>query len=154
MLVLTFRNKLYDFDTMKEFHIISRDDVIDIFKKVLNDDVAKHISSYIAHPIHEFIGELMLYNPLLNLTWSSSGYKLANDFIKQFGYSAYEKMRRRNIMIINNVGNFSGLGRPYLPVNMESRKIDISGEASQNGIKTSMSWTKKKMIQNYYKSIV
>ena len=154
MLVRTFRNKLYDFDTMKEFHIISRDDVIDIFKKVLNNDVVKHISSYISHPIHEYIGELMLYNPLLNLTWSSSGYKLANDYIKNFGYSAYEKMRRRNIMIINNVGNFAGLARPYLPVNNSDLKNDIMEVLKQNGLKVYKSWTKQKMVNHYYKSIV
>ena len=66
-------------------------------------------------------------------------------------------MRMQDIMVMNHsfkIYTKPYLARPYLPVNMESRKIDISGEASQNGVKTSMSWTKKKMINHYYKSIV
>jgi len=161
MVVLNLGNKLYDLDTMKEFHIISRDDVIDIFKEVLNNDVAKNISLFIAHPIHEYIGCAWLHfqnNDRLRVTWSDFAFLKPRisvyAFIEKYGYNKYMQMRMQDIMIMNSVEPYKGIGRPYLPVNMRSRKIDISGEASQNGIKTSMSWTKKKMINHYYKSII
>ena len=64
-------------------------------------------------------------------------------------------MRRRNIMIMNNVGHFKGLARTYLPAKMRSLvgrhslKNDMMELAKQNGAKVYKSWTKKKMIQHY-----
>tara|TARA_R110000823_G_scaffold267282_1_gene387288 strand:+ start:87 stop:611 length:525 start_codon:yes stop_codon:yes gene_type:complete len=157
-------NKLVALVTMGQYHFISRDDVIDIFKEVLNTDVGKHIALYIAHPIHEYIKPICLnYQNVccLRVTWSDFAFLKprisVKAFIEKYGYNKYMQMRMQDIMVMNHsfkIYTKPYLARPYLPVNMESRKIDISGEASQNGVKTSMSWTKKKMINHYYKSIV
>jgi len=147
----------------KIVHNLPKDEVIDIFKYVLNNDVAKHIASYMAHPIHEYIGRDRLGAQKcsgLRLTWHNFGYKSVNDFIDYLGYLEYKKMRNLNIMIMNNVGHCKGLGRPYLPVKMcwlvgkHTLKKDIMEVLKKNEIKVYKSWTKQKMIKHYYKSII
>tara|TARA_R110002153_G_scaffold9888_2_gene39999 strand:+ start:89 stop:598 length:510 start_codon:yes stop_codon:yes gene_type:complete len=159
--IIENHDKLVALVTMGQYHYISRDDIIDIFKEVLNNDVAKNVASYIAHPIHEYIETLCLnyqHDCGLSLTWTDTlgmgSYKLSDDYINKFGYEEYDNMRMYNIKIMNNEGKFKGYARPYLPVNNYDLKKDIMEVLKQNGIKTSMSWTKKKMINHYYKSIV
>ena len=160
-------------------------DIKDIFKYVLNNDVANHIASYISHPIHEYFGVYMLLRQktlglrltwrhkhayksvndilhTLELRWNNCGYKSLNDIINDFGYLEYEQMRNTNIKIMNNVGDWKGLARPYLPVQMlphgqpsgVTLKKDIMEVLKQNGLKVYKSWTKQKMVNHYYKSIV
>lgn len=154
-MITTIGNKMYDLDTMKQIHIVYRADVIDIFKDVLNDDVAKNIASYIAHPIHEYIGKNMLYlKKTLGLRLKWSNYSMsANYFIHNFGYKLYEEERVRDIMVINNkIGNCL-FAKPYLPVNLRTLRNEIMWQSLQNGIKICKNWNKKKLIQHYYKSI-
>ena len=154
-MITTIGNKMYDLDTMKQIHIVYRADVIDIFKDVLNDDVAKNIASYIAHPIHEYIGENSLYlKKTLGLRLRWGGHSMsAKYFIQKFSYKFYEQERVRDIMVMSNkIGN-GVFARPYLPVNMLTLKNEIMWQGLQNGIKICKSWNKKKMIQHYYKSI-
>jgi len=151
--ITTIGNKMYDLDTMKQIHIVYRSDVIDIFKYVLNNDVAQNIASYIRHPVDEFIKPFQLYvkGDSLNLTWQTTTN--ATKFIEEYGYSCYKKARKRDIMVMNNVGTFKGLARPYLPVNVRSLKNEIMWQGLQNKIKICKSWNRKKMVQHYYKSL-
>ena len=156
MLIFTFRNKLYDLDTMKEFHIISRDDVIDIFKEVLNYDVAKNIASFIGHPIHEYIGRRWLHsqnNAKLRLRWGGHSMS-ANYFINNYGYILYKEERERDIRVLNNEVGIGVFAKPYLPVDMRYQKTEIIYILTKLGVKVYKSWTKQKMINHYYKTIV
>ena len=160
--IIENHDKLVALVTMGQYHYISRDDIIDIFKEVLNNDVAKNVASFIAHPIHEYIETLCLnyqHDCGLSLTmgtdtWANGSYKLPDDFINKFGYEEYDRMRMYNIKLMNNEGKYKGLARPYLPVNKYNLKDDIMEVLKQNGLKVYKSWTKQKMINHYYKSIV
>ena len=158
VLIITIRGKfygkLYDLDTMKQYHFISRDDAIDIFKDVLNNDVAKHIASYISHPIHEYIGQIRL------LLHFQTGLKLMKNkdsapyFIKTYGYMVYEKERLTDIKIMNGQFPYMGFAKPYIPVTNHSQKNNTMEWIGKLGVKVYKSWTKQKMIKHYYKSVV
>lgn len=137
--------------------IVYRSDIVDIFKHVLNNDVAQNIASYIKpYPIKESpIKSLQLYDKEFSLNvvnWSGTSVNGAR-YMEEYGYMYYKRARKRNFMVMNNIFPYSAVATPYLFVNMELRKIDIRREAKQNGIKMCKSWDKKKMVQHYYKSL-
>jgi len=134
-------------------NIISRDDIKEILKKELNKDVVEKIASFIAHPIHEYIGvRYIYYKGDSDLNLRVCGWT-ARDFIIKHGYNKYKEERKRGVLMMNNLHGFRGFANPYLPVTMDNLKNEIILEGFKNGVKIYKSWTKKKMIQHYYKSV-
>ena len=140
-----------------------KDDVIDIFKYVLNNDVAKHIASYIAHPIHEYIGaiRLLLHNDEglnlirnVNARHPQAYQNSASYCIERYGYMGYKKQRIIDIKIMNGYFPYKGFAQPYIPINMRNLKCEIMVWIGKHGVKVYKSWTKQKMIKHYYKSII
>ena len=122
----------------------------------MNNDVAKHIALYIANPIHEYIGEAMLrlqndYG--LRLRSSSYGFTSFHyrhssaHYIEKYGYIRYKQERTNDIRELMD-------SEIYLPVDKYNTKIEIVELATQNGISVYKSWSIKKMIKHYYKSII
>ena len=141
-------------------------DIKDIFKYVLNNDVANHIASYIAHPIHEYIGPIILLlhydkglNLMKNVNWRIPHSRVwrkesASNFIETYGYIVYKKERITDIKIMNGQFPYVGFAKPYIPVTNHSPKNNTMEWIGKLGVKVYKRWTKQKMIKHYYKSVI
>mgnify|MGYP003640266394 CR=1 FL=1 len=135
---------------MNKTRIISRNEIVEIFEnKALPKDITIHIASYIAHPIHEYIGGNMLYiqnKYNLKCRWPPRNSK-------DYNVDEYENARKKDIMIMNGSDGYMGFAKPYLPVCSHSPKQNTMVWINSLGVKVYKAWTKKKMIKHYYKSI-
>ena len=168
---------------MNKTHIISRNEIVEIFEnKALPKDIAIHIASYIAHPIHEYIGGNMLYIqnkynlkcrwPPRNskdyiMRWRRASRRMMMQTVSKnarkhhrldgmdiiYTVDEYENARKKDIMIMNGSDGYMGFAKPYLPVGSHSPKQNTMVWINSLGVKVYKTWTKKKMIKHYYKSI-
>jgi len=138
---------------------VSKTEIIDILKTKLPNDVLCHIVSYHAHPIIEYIGLDTLRNKYDNLKITPNIVYFTNHrgvrrgiYNRILFQKDYDGGRISNILYMNNLlsSNYT-LNTIFYPLNTRDTKNQIYNFATNNGIKLIKSWTKRKMLKEYYK---
>ncbi len=176
-----YKSMVVDAEIRKFKTIISRNEIIEILDVLVPNEVAIHIASYHPHPIQERIGKNKLVFQYNNLSLVKSVYEegqsktqfinarlLGNtidvyreqpqgqtETLKQFATRMYYRHRDMSVEYTNcRLSTDWRLHHTY-PFNKETThltKYDIKEHAEyMSCIELSMSWTKKKMIEEFYK---
>ena len=155
------KNKRSDFN-------FPRDELVDILNKFLPNDMANIIASYHPHPIVERIGKdnlLSQYNRL-SVVPNYGRRNTADPCIKKNSFhrnpfsghenefTTYNAFRSRSQRDMNYILSAEyNLHRVFHPLNITHSKIYILEYASSVHIKLCKSWTKGKMLYEFYKKI-
>jgi len=140
--------------------IVSRNELIDIFKDVLPNDILSVLVSYHQHPIVEFIGvdklikkfkQLSIIPTILfneRLLMSTRPSITHNDIaFPEFNYK-----RRVNVWYTSmRLSSDYRLSKVYYPVNSIDLKCDIMRHGLMCEIIIKKSWTKTKMLEEFYR---
>jgi hypothetical protein len=140
---------------------VSKTELKEILKNKLPTDVLCYLIEYHAHPIIEYIGLDNLKKQYDNLSiapryvyWS----KCRND--KSTLKRSYEKLcyyyaqRRDNVNWSNYLMTADyTIDTIFYPFNSHTLKDEILSYAKRNGIQLKKSWTKRKMLDEFYKKI-
>ena len=141
--------------------IISKNELKEILKDVLPNDVLHIIASYHQHPIIEYIGKDKLIETFQTLSivptmvfnqpyWT---IKRPSKKYSETNYCEYLRERKWNVNWVsrNCLSAHYSIRNVFYPIDTRDYKCDIMRHALKCEVKLKKSWTKSKMIAEYYK---
>jgi|TARA_R110000803_G_scaffold60768_3_gene120216 hypothetical protein len=142
---------------------ISRNEIADIFQGVVPKYVAMNIASYHRHPIDEFIGvdklierfERLSIIPII-IPCANQPAMILNKPSKKFSemfYLDYDREREWNVNLMSIIwlSAHYRIRKVFYPIDTRHLKEDIMRIALRFEVKLKKSWTKSKMIEEFYK---
>ena len=142
--------------------IISKNELREILKDVLPNDVLHIVSSYHQHPIVEYIGKDKLierFETLSIIPTLLPCERQPNWIIKrpskkysEMKYCDYKMERKWNVNWVGKcLSTDYRIRKLFYPIDTRDLKSDIMRHALRCEVKLKKSWTKSKMIAEYYK---